>query len=137
MKVSKKPSKIKKATQIVKADSKAVVRVGELQIKAFMDFIRSQGVVGLAVGLVLGGAVSILVKSLVDNVVMPPVGLLLGSAQGIKGLSWTIGKTAAGTPTVLNYGVFLNDFINFIVIAFVIFLIIHLLRVDKFDKKKS
>ena len=137
MKVSKKPSKIKKATQIVEADSKVIIRAGELQIKAFMDFIRTQGVVGLAVGLVLGGAVSILVKSLVDNVVMPPVGLLLGSAQGLKGLSWTIGKTAAGTPTLLNYGIFLNDFINFIVIAFVIYLIISLLKVDRIDKKKS
>ena len=101
-----------------------------------MDFIRTQGVVGLAVGLVLGGAVSVLVKSLVDNVVMPPLGLLLGSAEGIKGLAWTMGNTSNGKPAVLQYGVFLNDFINFIVIALVIYALIRLLKVDQLDKKK-
>jgi large conductance mechanosensitive channel len=137
VKVSKKQSKIKKVTQIVKTDSGLIIGMGESQIKAFMDYIRSQGVVGLAVGLVLGGAVSLLVKSLIDNVVMPPVGLFLGSAEGLKGLSWVIGKTANGKSAVLNYGVFLNDLINFIVIALVVYLIIHLLRVEKFDKKKN
>jgi large conductance mechanosensitive channel len=68
---------------------------------------------------------------------MPPVGLFLGSAEGLKGLSWVIGKTANGKSAVLNYGVFLNDLINFIVIALVVYLIIHLLRVEKFDKKKN
>ena len=103
----------------------------------FIGFVRTQGVVGLAVGLVLGGAVSILVKSLVDNVVMPPLGLILGSAEGIKGLEWVIGKTADGTPTILHYGVFLNDFINFIVIALVIYIVVKLLRFDQLDKKKA
>ena len=52
----------------------------------FMEFIRTQGVIGLAVGLVLGGAVSVVVKSFVDNIIMPPLGLLLGSSDGLKGL---------------------------------------------------
>jgi large conductance mechanosensitive channel len=114
-----------------------IVRAGESQVLAFLEFIRTQGVVGLAVGLVLGGAVSVMVKSLVDNVVMPPIGLLMGSAEGIKGLVWTIGKTSDGLPTELHYGIFLNDFINFVVIALVVYLIVHLLRVEKLDKKKS
>lgn len=114
-----------------------VIKAGESQIMAFVDFIRSQGVVGLAVGLVLGGAVSIMVRSLIDNVVMPPLGLLLGSADGIKGLAWVIGKTTGGKAVTLHYGVFLNDFINFVVIALVIYLVIHLLRAEKFDKKKG
>jgi len=105
--------------------------------RGFLNFIREQGVVGLAVGLVLGGAVATLVKSLVDNVVMPPVGLLLGSADGLKGLSWTLGK-ANGKDSVLHYGVFLNDLLNFIIIALVIYVVVHLLGLDKkFDKKKA
>jgi large conductance mechanosensitive channel len=116
---------------------KAIVMVGGSQLKSFLDFIRTQGVVGLAVGLVLGGAVSVLVKSLVDNVVMPPLGFILGSAEGLKGLAWTMGKTGAGQPAVLHYGVFLNDFINFLVIAFVVYFIVRLLRFDKIDKKKE
>lgn len=138
---SKKPitskSKITIVAEKVSVYPKSIAKAGESQLKSFLNFIRTQGVVGLAVGLVLGGAVSVLVKSLVDNVVMPPLGLVLGSAQGLKGLSWTMGNTNTGAPAVLNYGVFLNDFINFIVIALVIYLIISLLRADRIDKKNS
>lgn len=138
MPASKKPVIRKRVTKVVEeVNSIAVVKAGESQIKAFLDFIRTQGVVGLAVGLVLGGAVSVMVKSLVDNIVMPPLGLLMGSAEGLKGLAWTIGKTSDGVPTVLHYGIFLNDFINFVVIALVVYLIVHLLRIEKLDKKKS
>lgn len=115
---------------------KAIAQVGTSQIQGFLDFIRTQGVIGLAVGLVIGGAVAVVVKSLVDNIVMPPIGLLLGSADGLKGLSWTIGTNSSGMPAVLNYGVFLNDFINFIVIALVIYMVLHVLKLDKLDKKK-
>src|ERR1035437_3367714 len=96
MPASQKPvskSKIIKAAQQVNVSPRSIVKVGGSQLKSFLDFIRTQGVIGLAVGIVLGGAVSILVKSLVDNVVMPPLGLLLGSAEGLKGLAWTMGKT--------------------------------------------
>lgn len=103
----------------------------------FMKFVRTQGVVGLAVGLVLGGAVTVLVKSLIDNVVMPPLGFILGSAEGLKGLEWNMGKTAAGETAVLHYGVFLNDLINFTVIAIVVYLIVHILGFDRLDRKKD
>lgn len=106
-------------------------------VGGFMEFVRTQGVVGLAVGLVLGGAVTVVVKSLVDNVVMPPLGFILGSAEGLKGLQLNIGKTSAGQDAILHYGVFLNDLINFVVIAVVIYLIVHILGFDKLDKKKG
>lgn len=138
---SKKPvtrkSKIIKAAQKTKVGPKTIAKVGNSQMKEFLDFIRTQGVVGLAVGLVLGGAVTIVVKSLINNVIMPPIGLLLGSANGLNGLTWTIGNVGSGKPAVLSYGVFLNDFINFLVIAVVVYFIIRLLRFEKFDKKKD
>lgn len=114
-----------------------VVVLGETGAKGFLDFIRTQGVVGLAVGLVLGGAVSILVKSLVDNVILPPIGLLLGSGDGLKGLSWTIGKGNGGDPAIIYYGTFLNDFVNFIIIALVVYLVFNMLGLTKLDKKKE
>jgi len=129
-----KKSKIIKQAQAAPA---IVVNVGRSHLNGFMDFIRNQGVVGLAIGLVLGGSVSVLVTSLVNNVVMPPLGLLLGSADGLKGLGWTIGTTPDGTPAVLHYGIFLNDLINFIVIAFVVYAVISILKLDKLDKKKD
>lgn len=136
-KTPKKKPTIKITAENVEITPQAIAKVGTSQLKGFIDFIRTQGVVGLAVGLVLGGAVSVMVKSLVDNIVMPPLGLILGSAEGIKGLSWTIGNTNAGQAVIIRYGIFLNDFINFIVIALVVYLIIRLLKIEKLDKKKS
>ncbi len=137
---AKKPvskSKVKKVSKTTNISPFSIVVAGESQIKSFFGFIRTQGVVGLAVGLVLGGSVSVMVKSLVDNVVMPPLGLILGSAEGIKGLAWTIGKTVSGQPVILRYGIFLNDTINFIIIALVVYVIVSFLKIEQFDKKKD
>jgi len=126
-------AKLKKNDDI---NTETIVKAGESQAIAFLDFIRTQGVVGLAVGLVLGSAVTIMVKSMIDNIVMPPIGLMLGSAEGLKGLSWTIGSVIGGKQAVINYGIFVNDFINFLVIAVVVYIIIRLLKIEKIDKKK-
>jgi large conductance mechanosensitive channel len=81
----------------------------------FMQFIREQNVVGLAVGLILGTAASALVNSLINNVIMPPLGFLLGSADGIRGLSVDLGTTPAGEHAVLAYGAFINDLITYVI----------------------
>lgn len=130
-------AKMVKAAKKAKVAPKKIAKVSGSQMKDFLYFIRTQGVVGLAVGLVLGSAVTILVKSLIDNIVMPPIGLMLGSAEGIKGLSWTIGSVSSGKQAVLHYGIFLNDFINFLVIAVIVYIIIRLLKFEKIDKKKD
>lgn len=109
---------------------------GNKHLNGFLTFVREQGVIGIAVGLVIGGAAATLVKSLVDNVVMPPLGIVLGSADGLKGLSADLG-VYNGKDVVMNYGMFLNDFVNFLIIAFVIYLVVHLLKADKLDKKKD
>ncbi len=127
---------IKEKHVIVKERANEFVTVGGKQVHGFIDFIRTQGVVGLAVGLLLGTAVTVLTKSFIDNVVMPPIGLLLGSNDGLKGLTWTIGE-ASGEPVVVMYGQFLNDFINFIVIALVVYIVFHSLGLTKIDKKKE
>lgn len=121
----------------VGAKAAAIKRTGARQVNGFTEFIRTQGVIGLGVGLVLGGAITVMVKSLIDNVVMPPIGLLLGSSEGLKGLSTTIGRTANGQGAVLHYGIFLNDLINFLVIALVIYIVVHILGLDKLDKAKE
>ncbi|MDK2899171.1 MAG: large conductance mechanosensitive channel [Patescibacteria group bacterium] len=129
--------KIKRPIKIAETNLGLVTKVSKSQLRGFMDFIRTQGVVGLAIGLVLGSAVSVLVKSLIDNIVMPPIGLVLGSAEGLKGLSLTIGSTSDGKIATLSYGIFLNDFINFIIIALVVYFVVKLLKFDKLDKKKE
>ena len=133
----KKETGKSKPTEKVTARARVLKGRGAKHVGGFVSFIRTQGVIGLAVGLVLGGAITIMVKSLIDNVVMPPIGLILGSSEGLKGLTISLGKSANGKDTILHYGVFLNDFINFLVIAAVIYLVVHMLGFDKIDKKKE
>jgi large conductance mechanosensitive channel len=104
------------------------------QLKGFLEFAKEQGVIGLAIGLILGGAVGVLVKSLIDNVIMPPIGVILGSAEGLKGLSINMG-TYNGKVAVLSYGIFLNDLINFVVIAAVVYFVVKVLGLTKDNKK--
>ena len=108
---------------------------GRVYANDFLEFVREQGVIGLAIGFVIGAAATTLVRSLIDNVVMPPVGILLGSAEGIKGLSINLG-TYNGKVAELTYGIFLNDLINFLILAFVVYMVVHVMRLDRIDKKK-
>ena len=96
----------------------------------FIYFIRTQGVVGLAIGLILGGAVSELVKSIINSFINPILGLVLNSASGLVGAQFTV----AGAT--ITYGAFLNTFINFCVIAFVVYFGVKKLGLDKLDTPK-
>ena len=99
-------------------------------VTGFMEFIRGQGVLSLAIGLVIGTAAATLVNSLINNVVMPPLGFVLGSSDGLKGLVIDMGTTAGGEQAVLRYGMFLSDLINFLVIALVIYMVVKLLHIE-------
>lgn len=100
--------------------------------KEFKEFLAQGNVIELAVALVIGSAFGKIVTSLVDDVIMPPIGLLLGKvdfANLFVNLTDTVYKSvadakAAGAPTI-NYGIFVNTVISFIIIAFVIFLIVR------------
>ena len=100
-------------------------------MKGFLDFIREQGVVGLAVGFILGGAVSKVVSALVTDIINPLLGVALGAVGGLKGASLAIGSV-----TIL-YGDFLSVLVDFLVIALVVYFGVKLLRLDKLDKKKD
>ncbi len=113
-----------------KEKTKEAAKAGLSKVKGgasgFMTFIKEQNIVGLAVGLVLGTHAGALVNSLVNNVFMPPIGLLLGSTDGLRG--WTIPLGDSGASMAL--GAFLNDLINFIILAFVIYIVIKALKLD-------
>ena len=97
----------------------------------FIAFIREQGVVGFAIGFILGGAVSELVKSLMADVINPALGLLLGSVQDLK---------TASVPffgATIMWGSFLGSLINFIVLAGVVYVLFKMLRLEKLDKKRD
>lgn len=100
-------------------------------MKGFMEFIREQGVVGLAVGFVLGAAVAKLVASFVADIINPLLGLLLGAAGDL-----TEAYVMIGSAKVM-YGNFLAVLIDFIVIAMVVYFGVKKLGLDKLDKKKE
>lgn len=95
----------------------------------FIDFVRSQGVVGLAVGFILGGAVSDLVKSIIENIINPIIGVLLRQTGGLVQATFTV----AGAT--IKYGAFINTIINFTVVALVVYFGVKKLKLDRLDKK--
>lgn len=99
-------------------------------LAGFIEFIRTQGVVGLAIGFILGGAVSKLVASLVENVINPLVGLMLGQVN-LADKIIQIGDSS------LKYGAFLTTLIDFIIIAAVVYYGFKVLGIEKLDKKKE
>jgi large conductance mechanosensitive channel len=100
-------------------------------LKEFRDFAMKGNVLDMAIGVIIGGAFGKIVSSLVSDVLMPPIGLLMGKVDFSSlflNLSGTpqpslIAAKAAGAPTI-NYGVFLQATFDFIIIAFVIFMLV-------------
>jgi large conductance mechanosensitive channel len=100
--------------------------------KEFKNFVMRGNVIDLAVAVVIGAAFGAVVKSLVDDIIMPPIGVLLGGVDFanlfvvLKGGSFAslADAKAAGAATI-NYGVFINTIITFLIIAFVVFLIVR------------
>jgi len=104
-------------------------------IKEFKEFAMKGNVVDMAVGIIIGVAFGKIVSSFVADVIMPPIGVLLGGADFSK-LAFTL-KTAEGDiPAVmLKYGMFINTIIDFLIIAFVIFMAIK--AINSLKKKQE
>ena len=98
-------------------------------LKEFMDFLKEYKVIGLAIAFIIGAAASALVKSLVDNIIMPLI------TPFIPGGAWKTATVALG-PIVIGWGAFLGELINFVIIAFVVFMIAKkVLKEEKVSKK--
>jgi len=116
-------------------------------LKEFKEFALRGNVVDMAVGIIIGAAFGTIVKSLVADVIMPPIGLLLGNVD-FSNLFWVIkeGAIAAGPyatidaaqkagAVTINYGVFINTVISFLIVAFAIFMVIRAL--NRLKKKQE
>ena len=104
-------------------------------LKEFKEFAMRGNVVDMAVGIIIGAAFGKIVSSLVNDVIMPPIGMLLGGidfSQFLITLKEAVGETPAVT---INYGVFLNTVIDFIIIAFAIFMVIR--AMNRMKKKEE
>jgi large conductance mechanosensitive channel len=109
-----------------------MISVGGFMLEEFKKFAMRGNVIDLAVGFIMGGAFGGIVSSLVKDVIMPPIGLILGKVDFAslyvdlsgKGYATLADAQKAGAPTI-NYGLFINTVINFIIVAFVLFLLIR------------
>lgn len=110
--------------------------------KEFKEFAMKGNIIDLAVGIIIGGAFGKIVTSLVNDIIMPLVGLLLGHINFpnlfivLDGAKYDTLEAAkkAGAAT-LNYGVFINNIIDFLIIAFSIFIVVK--QLNRFSKKKE
>ncbi len=108
-------------------------------IKEFKAFVMRGNVLDMAVGIIIGAAFGKIIGSLVEDVIMPPIGLLLGHVDfsnlfinlSGKDVASVAAAKAAGAATI-NYGLFLNTIINFLIVAFAIFVIVRM--VSKMQK---
>jgi large conductance mechanosensitive channel len=99
--------------------------------KEFKEFAMRGNVVDMAVGIIIGGAFGKIVSSFVQDVIMPPIGLLLGVVD-FSDLAITLKKAVGETPAVvLKYGVFVNTVIDFLIIAFAIFMMVKVMNTLK------
>ena len=101
----------------------------------FMDFIREQGVIGLAVGLAIGAAAGDTVKKLVEGFITPIVQLIVGSQNELESATWQlkVGERVGD----FAWGAFVSSFITLVATALVIYFIIHFAKLDRADKKKK
>jgi len=97
------------------------------RFSGFIEFIREQGVVGLAIGFILGGAVSKIVSSLVTDIINPLIGILLGKVA-LANMSVHIGSAS------IAYGSFISNFVDFLIIAAVVYMGFKVLRLDRLKK---
>ena len=111
-------------------------------LKEFKEFISRGSVIDLAVGIIIGAAFTAIVNSLVNDIIMPPIGLVLGGIDfsnfflTLKGTSGaTLKATQDSGAVVIAYGQFINAVIKFVIVAFAVFLLIK--QVNLFMRKKA
>jgi large conductance mechanosensitive channel len=104
-------------------------------LKEFKEFAMRGNVVDMAVGIIIGAAFGKIVSSLVNDVVMPPIGLLLGKVDFSQLAITLTEKTAASEAVTVKYGLFINTVLDFVIVAFVIFMFIK--QMNRFKKKEE
>ncbi|MGH9560931.1 MAG: large-conductance mechanosensitive channel protein MscL [Terracidiphilus sp.] len=108
-------------------------------LKEFKEFAMKGNVLDMAVGIIIGAAFGRIITSLVNDIMMPPIGLALGKVDfsslflNISGTSYpTLAAAKAANAATINYGSFLNTVIDFLIVAFVIFLMVR--QVNRWQK---
>ena len=115
-------------------------------IKEFKEFAIKGSVIDMAVGIIIGGAFSPIVNSLVKDIIMPPIGFILGKVDfsnlylsitpSVKKYQTLAEANEAGLVTI-NYGLFINTLISFLIVSFAVFLLVKIINKLKAEKKEE
>jgi len=107
-------------------------------LQEFKDFALKGNFIDMATGIIIGGAAGTVVKSLVSDVIMPPIGYLMGGVD-FSNLGFSMGKGFDGKEVVIKYGAFINSMISFLIIMAAIFLLIKVINTAKarFEKEEA
>ena len=105
------------------------------QVRGFVDFLREQSVVGLAIGLVLGTQAKALVDQIVISFLNPVIGLLLPGEGTLKQKTFEL--TLNGKTAEFGWGAFVSSLMTFVLVAAIVYYVFRGLRLDKLDKKKE
>lgn len=125
-------------SDIVASEPAKVAHLSRTQLSDFMNFVRQQGVVGLAVGLAIGSAAGAAVKEVVNSLINPLVGFAIGGID-LPNLSWVIVKANAkgkGGLTI-GWGAILSAVITLFATALVVYLFVHYAKLDRLDRPKE
>ena len=102
-------------------------------MKEFITFIREKGVLGLAVGIIMGGAVTKLVTSIVENLINPLIGAITGAAGNLTTMSYTLPLT----QITFKYGAFISSLIDFVAVLLVVYFVFVKSPINKIEDKKE
>jgi len=106
-------------------------------IKEFQDFAVKGNVVDMAVGIIIGGAFGTIVKSLVNDIIMPPICVIMGGID-FSSMAFTLkAATADAEAVTLNYGLFINNVISFLIVAWAVFLLVKAMNSMKKKEEEA
>lgn len=128
-------NKSAKAKEAALGAAKKVNENNKKHVGGFVDFIRSQGVVGLAIGLAIGVAAGDTVKRIVEGFINPIVQFIVGSQDGLAASTWTF--EAWGRQATFAWGAAVSSLITLLATALVIYWLVNIFKLDKLDKKKD
>ena len=109
--------------------------------KEFRDFAMRGNVIDLAFGVIIGAAFSTIVTSLVNDIIMPPIGYITGGINfasfyiDLTGASDNLAQAKEAKHAVIAYGLFINAVVNFLIVAFVLFMVVK--QINRFKKKEA
>lgn len=133
--MSAEKSSVKKKTTKLKSYASVAAKKTKEQGSGFVNFIRQQGVIGLAIGLAIGTAAGDTVRKLVEGFINPVVQFIVGSGDRLASATWQFEMW--GRQADFAWGAFVSSTITLLATALVIYMLIHFLKLDRLDKPKD